>query len=159
MTPLLSCNRNFVAYAQPSREVFRDEVAVSLGCGRINALRGFCREFGIAISVGARTRVEAISRVLVDPKTAVADLIRGTAKLMLEEIHLLEPKVAQLKRELASLPSHYINQSPALVSELTSHIRMVRHCFLLSNLDSFCTEAFDDVFSVHFPEIARVDFL
>jgi len=63
--------------------------AVSLWMGtrtsRINALRGFCREFGIAIPVGARTGVEAISRVLADPATAVPDLIRGTAKLLVEE--------------------------------------------------------------------------
>jgi transposase len=70
---------------------------------RINALRGFCREFGIAIPVGARTGVEAISRVLADPNTAVPDLIRGTAKLLVEEIHLLEARIAQLERELARL--------------------------------------------------------
>jgi len=70
---------------------------------RLNALRGFCREFGIAIPVGARTGVEAISRVLADPKTAVPDLIRGTAKLLIEEIRLLEARVAQLERELAAL--------------------------------------------------------
>jgi len=70
---------------------------------RINALRGFCREFGIAISVGARTGIEAISRVLADPNTAVPDLTRGTAKLLLEEIRLLEGRIAQLARELASL--------------------------------------------------------
>ena len=34
---------------------------------RINALRGFLREFGIAVPVGARTGLEAISRVLADP--------------------------------------------------------------------------------------------
>ena len=34
---------------------------------RINALRGFCREFGIAIPVGARTGIETISRVLAIP--------------------------------------------------------------------------------------------
>ncbi len=39
---------------------------------RINALRGFCREFGIAIPVGARTGIEAISRVLADPATVAA---------------------------------------------------------------------------------------
>lgn len=39
------------------------------GTSRINALRGFCREFGIAIPVGARTGIEAISRVLADPNT------------------------------------------------------------------------------------------
>jgi transposase len=70
---------------------------------RINALRGFCREFGIAIPVGARTGVEVISRVLADPNTAVPDLIRGTARLLIEEIRLLEARIAQLERELSSL--------------------------------------------------------
>ena len=70
---------------------------------RINALRGFCREFGIAIPVGARTGIEAISRVLADPHTAVPDLIRDTARLLIEEIRLLEARIAQLERELASL--------------------------------------------------------
>ena len=41
---------------------------------RINALRGFCREFGITIPVGARTGLEAIGRVLADPNTAVPEL-------------------------------------------------------------------------------------
>ncbi len=57
---------------------------------RINALRGFFREFGIAIPVGARTGIEAISRVLADSHTAIPNLIRGTAKLLVEEIRLLE---------------------------------------------------------------------
>ncbi len=48
----------------------------------------FCQEFGIAIPVGARTGVEGISRVLADPSNAVPDLIRGTAKLVVEEIHV-----------------------------------------------------------------------
>lgn len=30
---------------------------------RINSLRGFCREFGMAISVGSRLGVEQISRL------------------------------------------------------------------------------------------------
>ena len=34
---------------------------------RINALRGFCREFGIVIAQGARLGVERIARVLADP--------------------------------------------------------------------------------------------
>ena len=70
---------------------------------RVNALRGLCREFGITISVGARTGIEAIGRVLADPATAVPDLICGTAKLLLEEIPLLEARIAQLERELAAL--------------------------------------------------------
>ena len=69
----------------------------------INALRGFCREFGIAVPVGARTGVEVISRVLADPASAVPDLIRGTAKLLIEEIRLLEARIAQLERELTGI--------------------------------------------------------
>lgn len=69
---------------------------------RINALRGFCREFGIAIPQGARTGLEALSRVLADPTSAVPELIRHSAKLLLEEIRLLEARVAQVERELAA---------------------------------------------------------
>ena len=67
---------------------------------RINALRGFCREFGIVIAAGARLGVERIARVLADPNSAVPELIRGTMKLLVEEIRLLEARVAQLEREL-----------------------------------------------------------
>lgn len=70
---------------------------------RINALRRFCREFGNAISAGARTGIEAISRVLADLGSAASELIRGTAKLLIEEIRLLEARIAQLERELAAL--------------------------------------------------------
>jgi transposase len=73
---------------------------------RINALRGFCREFGICIPVGARTGIEVISRVLADPATGIPELIRGTAKLLIEEIRLLEARIAQLERELAELAKH-----------------------------------------------------
>src|SRR6266851_7731333 len=55
---------------------------------RINALRGFCREFGIVIAQGARLGVERIARVLADPH-AVPTLIRGTMALLVEEIRLL----------------------------------------------------------------------
>jgi len=51
---------------------------------RINALRGFCREFGITIAQGARTGVETISRVLADPRSAVPELIRHTASMLLK---------------------------------------------------------------------------
>ena len=62
-----------------------------------------CNIDSLAISVGARTGVEVISRVLADPNTAVPDLIRGTARLLIEEIRLLEARIAQLERELSSL--------------------------------------------------------
>lgn len=73
---------------------------------RINALRGFCREFGMAIPQGARTGLEVLGRVLADPSTAVPGLIRDSAKLLLEEVRLLEARIAQVERELASAAKH-----------------------------------------------------
>lgn len=70
---------------------------------RINALRGFCREFGIAIAAGSRTGVENIARVLADPNSAVPEMIRGTLKLLIEEIRLMEARVAQIERELTQV--------------------------------------------------------
>ena len=82
---------------------------------RINALRGFCREFGIVIAQGARLGVERIARVLADPHTGVPELIRGTMKLLVEEIRLLEARTAQLERELTALA----RRSPACTTLLT----------------------------------------
>ena len=64
---------------------------------RINALRGFCREFGIVIAQGSRLGVEQISRVLADPHSAVPALIRRTMQLVVEEIRLLETRISQLE--------------------------------------------------------------
>jgi transposase len=82
---------------------------------RINALRGFCREFGIVIAQGSRLGVEQISRALADPHAAVPTLIRGTMSLLLEEIRLLEVRIAQLERELTALA----RQSPACTTLLS----------------------------------------
>lgn len=82
---------------------------------RINALRGFCREFGLAIPTGARTGIEAISRVLADPHSDLPDMIRGSARLLVEEIRLLEARIAQLERELAEIARH----SPACTTLLS----------------------------------------
>ena len=73
---------------------------------RINALRGFCREFGLSIPQGARTGVEAISRALADSHVAIPGLIRGSMVLLIEEIRLLEQRIAQLERELAEVARH-----------------------------------------------------
>jgi len=82
---------------------------------RINALRGFCREFGIDIAQGARLGVERIERVLADPHSAVPELIRGTMKLLVEEIRLLEARTAQLERELTVIA----RSSPACTTLLS----------------------------------------
>ena len=82
---------------------------------RINALRGFCREFGIVIAQGSRLGVEQISRALADPHAAVPTLIRGTMTLLVEEIRLLEARIAQLECELTALA----RQSPACTTLLS----------------------------------------
>ncbi|MCH2222171.1 MAG: IS110 family transposase [Aquabacterium sp.] len=53
--------------------------------------------------------METIGRVLADPRSAVPDLIRHTAGMLLEEIRLLEARIAQVERELSSVA----RQSPA----------------------------------------------
>lgn len=53
---------------------------------RINTLRGFCREFGLVVPQGARTGVEAMSRALADPNSAIPLLIRKSMKLLIKEI-------------------------------------------------------------------------
>ena len=42
---------------------------------RINALRGFCREFGLMIGVGSRLGMEQISRALADPESSIPQLL------------------------------------------------------------------------------------
>jgi transposase len=69
---------------------------------RINSLRGFCREFGMAISVGSRLGVEQISRLLADPDAAIPELLRPSMKLLVEEIRLLEVRIAQLEVQLGA---------------------------------------------------------
>ncbi len=82
---------------------------------RINALRGFCREFGLSIAQGSRVGVEQISRVLADPHSALPALLRGTMTLLVEEIRLLEVRITQLERELTALA----RQSPACATLLS----------------------------------------
>lgn len=88
---------------------------MSTRTSRINALRGFCREFGLTVPPGARTGIEAMSRTLADPNSAIPALIRGPMRLLVEEILVLETRIAQLERELAELARH----SPACTTLLT----------------------------------------
>lgn len=73
---------------------------------RINALRGFCREFGLAVPQGARTGIEAIARVLADPQTPIPGMVLRSMQFLVEEIRLLEVRVAQLERDLAEVARH-----------------------------------------------------
>lgn len=82
---------------------------------RINALRGFCREFGLAVPPGAGTGVAAISRLVADADSPLPALIRCSMRLLIEEIQLLEERVAQLEKELNTLAK----QSPACAALLS----------------------------------------
>ena len=70
---------------------------------RINALRGFCREFGLIVPEGAATGIAQMARYLADEHSGLPDLLRGSMRLMLEEIRLLEARIGQLECELAEL--------------------------------------------------------
>ncbi len=73
---------------------------------RINALRGFCREFGLCVSLGSRLGIEQISRYLADPTSAIPELLRPTMDLMIEEIRLLEARIGQLEQQLTAAARH-----------------------------------------------------
>jgi transposase len=68
---------------------------------RINALRGFCRELGLHVPVGARTGLEAIGRAVADDQSPIPALLRPIMQQLIDEIRLLEVRVAQLERQLA----------------------------------------------------------
>lgn len=111
--------------------------------GRINALRGFCREFGIPITPGSRVGLEQIARVLADPQSAIPALLRPTMQLLVEEIRLLEARIDALERQLAaaarqsqacttllSVPGIGLLTATALVAATggsVSHFRSARH--------------------------------
>lgn len=82
---------------------------------RINTLRGYCREFGIAIAQGARLGLEQMARVLAEPHGAIPELLRPTCVLLVEEVRLLEARIAALERELAGL----VRRSPACTTLLS----------------------------------------
>lgn len=75
---------------------------------RINALRGFCREFGLHVPLGARTGLEAISRAVADDQSPIPIMLRPTLQSLLDEIRVLETRIAQLERQLAAVASDSI---------------------------------------------------
>jgi transposase len=68
---------------------------------RINALRGYCREFGLVVAPGAATGIAQIARYVADEQSSLPGLLRPTMHLMLDEIRLLEARVQQLEHELS----------------------------------------------------------
>ena len=89
---------------------------------RINTLRGYCREFGIAIALGSRLGLEQITRVLAEPRSGIPELLHPTMVLLVEEVRLLEARIAALERQLAALVRH----SPACTTLLSRCNRLDR---------------------------------
>lgn len=79
---------------------------VATRTARINALRGFCREFGIAFARGSKRGIDQIGQVVADTQSMLPALLRGTMSLMVEEVRQLEARIGQLERELAELARH-----------------------------------------------------
>ena len=73
---------------------------------RINTLRGFCREFGLVVPPGADTGLAQIARYVADPQSAVPSIIRGSMRLIIEEIRLLEARIQQLEHELTTIATN-----------------------------------------------------
>src|SRR5436190_14120360 len=63
---------------------------------RINALRGFCREFGMEVSVGAARGLAQIARLLADEHSAIPAMLRTPMRLAVEEIRLMEARIDAL---------------------------------------------------------------
>ncbi len=68
---------------------------------RINTLRGFCREFGLEVPVGAVRGTAQIARLLADEHSGLPAMLRTPMRLALEEIRLMEARIEQLERARA----------------------------------------------------------
>lgn len=70
---------------------------------RINTLRGFCREFGMEVPVGAVRGLAQVARLIADDHSAIPAMLRTPMRLALEEIRLLEARIDSLEHELAAI--------------------------------------------------------
>lgn len=77
---------------------------MSTRTARINALRGLCREFGMAIPVGASAGLKQIRALLGDSQ--LPEVLRPALQGLLDEVHELEQRIAGIERQLAALAQH-----------------------------------------------------
>jgi len=82
---------------------------------RINTLRGFCREFGLVVPEGAVRGLAQMARYLADERSGLPAMLRGSMRLVLEEIRLMEARIQQLEQDLVALAK----ESPACQVLLT----------------------------------------
>jgi transposase len=72
---------------------------------RINNLRGCCREFGLVVAEGSRRGLAQIATLLADDQSAVPSLLRTTLCAELDEVRLLDQRIADLERQLSGAAS------------------------------------------------------
>lgn len=70
---------------------------------RINMLRGFCREFGLEVPVGAVRGLAQMARLIADEHSGLPAMLRTPMRLVLEEIRLMEARIESIERELAEI--------------------------------------------------------
>ena len=96
---------------------------------RINALRGFCRELGLHVPVGARTGLEAIGRAVANEQSPITPLLRPIMLQLLDEIRVLEARVAQLEparttgARIARLVRAHPRRTPQHYASLGTHLQ------------------------------------
>ena len=73
---------------------------------RINTLRGFCREFGLVVPEGAVLGLVHMARYVADEHSGIPALLRGTMRLLLEEVRLMEARMGQLEQQLGEVAKH-----------------------------------------------------
>ncbi|MBI4194290.1 MAG: transposase [Betaproteobacteria bacterium] len=69
---------------------------------RINTLR----EFGLVVPQGAVTGLAQIARYLADEQSALPQMLRGSMRLLLDEIRLMEARIGQLEQQLSEVARH-----------------------------------------------------
>ena len=70
---------------------------------RINVIRGLLREQGYPVPTGARTVLARVAAVVDDAASSLPSLLRQTVRALIEEVHHLEARVADIDRELVRI--------------------------------------------------------
>jgi transposase len=71
---------------------------------RINAMRGLCREFGLAVPEGARTGLQQIAGLVHNERVPKA--LSQVLQELLEEVRQLDARISQIERELTQIARH-----------------------------------------------------
>src|SRR5690606_981512 len=71
---------------------------------RINAMRGLCREFGLAVAEGAKSGLQQIAALVRDEQVPKA--LGQVLQELLEEVRQLDARISQIECELTRIARH-----------------------------------------------------